>query len=211
MNISADQFPSDRSDHLIAVIRQLCFAPDLHTVTTLVRSAARQLTGADGITFVLRVGEECHYVDEDAIEAVRKERRAPLNACVAGWVILNGATVVIPNVDTDRRVLEDAYRPTFVKSLVMVPVRAQEPMAAIGAYWAHEHAATASELATFWRTALLSRCPTFGFLRASERPWRMSRPLAWRLRQPPRRRTNSLRRWLTSFGNPFMRPWRRFA
>ena len=33
----------------------------------------------------------------------------------------------------------DAYRPTFVKSLVMTPVRLEDPVAAIGAYWATAH------------------------------------------------------------------------
>ena len=36
-------------------------------VTAVIRTAARQLTGADGPTFVLRDGNHCHYFDEDAI------------------------------------------------------------------------------------------------------------------------------------------------
>ena len=53
---------------------------------------------------------------------------------------------VIPDVYSDPRVLHDAYRQTFVKSLAMVPVRAPEPLAAIGAYWATEHHATDYEI-----------------------------------------------------------------
>jgi two-component sensor histidine kinase len=45
-------------------------------------------------------------------------------------------TVVIPDIYLDDRIPHDAYRPTFVKSLVMTPVRAKDPIAAIGAYWA---------------------------------------------------------------------------
>src|SRR5579862_9391663 len=45
----------------------------------------------------------------------------------------------------DSRVPHDAYRPTFVKSLVMVPVPQQQPIAAIGAYWQTHHEATWNE------------------------------------------------------------------
>src|SRR5262249_5824828 len=38
------------------------------------------------------------------------------------------------------------YRPTFVKSLAMVPIRSEDPIGAIGAYWADHHRASAREL-----------------------------------------------------------------
>src|SRR5262249_47678130 len=37
-------------------------------------------------------------------------------------------------------------RPTFVKSLVMVPIRSTDPIGAIGNYWARPHLATAEEV-----------------------------------------------------------------
>ena len=36
----------------------------------VVRRAAREITGADGATFVPRGGDLCHYADEDAIGPV---------------------------------------------------------------------------------------------------------------------------------------------
>jgi GAF domain-containing protein len=53
---------------------------------------------------------------------------------------------VIADIYADSRVPHEVYRPTFVKSLAMVPVRAPEPIAAIGAYWADTHEATDEEL-----------------------------------------------------------------
>ena len=53
---------------------------------------------------------------------------------------------VIPDIYADSRVPHEVYRPTFVKSLAVVPVRASEPIAAIGAYWADQHEATEEEL-----------------------------------------------------------------
>ena len=52
---------------------------------------------------------------------------------------------VVPDIYVDDRILHDAYRPTFVKTVAMVPV-GSPPFAAIGAYWAQEHTATQSEL-----------------------------------------------------------------
>ncbi len=50
--------------------------------------------------------------------------------------MLNRQIAVIPDIYLDPRIPHEAYRPTFVKSLVMVPVREADPIAAIGAYWA---------------------------------------------------------------------------
>jgi two-component system CheB/CheR fusion protein len=58
------------------------------------------------------------------------------------------APVAIRDIYQDNRIPHDAYRPTFVKSLLMVPVRVDDPVAAIGAYWADEHEATDGERAT---------------------------------------------------------------
>ena len=60
--------------------------------------------------------------------------------------MLNRQHVVIPDIYSDDRIPHDAYRPTFVKSLVMVPVRREDPIAAIGAYWAAYHVATPMEI-----------------------------------------------------------------
>jgi two-component system CheB/CheR fusion protein len=125
-----------RTDLLLTAIRDLSFARDLDTVTFVVRAVGRSLTGADGVTFVLRDGEQCYYADEDAIAPLWKGRRFPLQSCISGWAMLNRQVAVIPDIYADRRIPHDAYRPTFVKSLAMVPVRVEDPIAAIGAYWA---------------------------------------------------------------------------
>ena len=98
------------------------------------------------MTFVVRAGERCRYVEEDAISPLWKGQDFPLSACVSGWVMLHRESVRIPDVYADPRVLHAAYRPTFVKSLAMVPVGSPEPFAAIGAYWAQPHEATPNEM-----------------------------------------------------------------
>jgi signal transduction histidine kinase len=133
-------------DPLLDAVTALASARDDAAVCAIVRSAARELTAADGVTFVLRQGNHCFYADEDAIAPLWKGSRFPLETCISGWVMLNKRYAVIPDIYADERVPHDAYRPTFVKSLLMVPVRREEPIAAIGAYWATNHMATPVEI-----------------------------------------------------------------
>lgn len=135
------------TEHLIGVVQQLSLARDIQTVMEIVRRAARELTGSDGSTFVMRDGDQCFYADENAIEPLWKGLRFPMKACVSGWAMLNRQSVVIEDIYLDPRIPIDAYRPTFVKSLAMVPIRTLAPVGAIGNYWAKCHRATAEEMA----------------------------------------------------------------
>lgn len=136
----------DRLECLVDAVQRLSLARDLESIAAIVRRAARELTGADGATFVLRDDECCYYMDEDAISPLWKGQRFPLETCISGWVMLHRQPVVIPDIYADARIPHAAYRPTFVKSLVMVPIRSLEPIAAIGNYWAHEHHAGAEDV-----------------------------------------------------------------
>ncbi|EEF59004.1 ATP-binding protein [Pedosphaera parvula] len=131
---------------LVSAVQELSLARDLPTVMAIVRHAARELTGADGATFVLREGECCHYADEDAISPLWKGQRFPLSSCISGWVMLNREPAVIEDIYKDPRIPADAYRPTFVKSLAMVPIRPDCPLGAIGNYWAQGHLPTTEEV-----------------------------------------------------------------
>ncbi|APU29549.1 diguanylate cyclase [Ectopseudomonas alcaliphila JAB1] len=126
---------------LIRVVQELSMAKDVDRVAEIVRSAARELTGADGATFVLRDGQQCFYRDEDAISPLWKGQRFPLSTCISGWAMLNRRATVIPDIYADSRIPHEVYRPTFVKSLVMVPIRTLEPIGAIGTYWAESYQA----------------------------------------------------------------------
>ena len=131
---------------LVETVQRLAMARDVTAVRGIVRHAARRLTRADGATFVLRDGDRCHYVDEDAIAPLWKGQKFPMTACVSGWAMLNRRPAVIEDIYADARIPHDAYRPTFVKSLVMVPIRTLDPVGAIGNYWATRHRPTAEEV-----------------------------------------------------------------
>jgi PAS domain S-box-containing protein len=132
---SVPQVSVDRWLSLVSAVERLAAADSIESIIRIVRETARLISGAEGVTFVLRDGDLCHYVEENAVGPLWKGRRFPLTACISGWCMLNARTAVIPDIYVDPRIPHDAYRPTFVKSLVMVPVRAENPLAAIGSYW----------------------------------------------------------------------------
>jgi diguanylate cyclase (GGDEF)-like protein/PAS domain S-box-containing protein len=61
--------------------------------------------------------------------------------------MLHKQPAVIPDIYGDGRIPQDAYRPTFVESLVMVPIRRTDPIGAIGCYWAAQRQPTEHEVA----------------------------------------------------------------
>src|ERR1700761_3247345 len=141
-----DEPDNPRWKLLAAAEDRLEAATNIEAVIAVVRSAARGIFSADGICFVLRDGDLCHYVEEDAIAPLWKGQRFPLTNCISGWSMLNAQTAVIEDVFADPRIPHDAYRPTFVKSLIMTPVGEKSPVAAIGAYWQEKRSFTHAEI-----------------------------------------------------------------
>lgn len=138
------------ASQLVAVCEELSHARNMKMVMHVVRSAARRLTGADGATFVLleRDGKEdfCFYADEDAIGPLWKGNRFPVRSCISGWAMMQKSTVVIADVLKDERIPQDLYEPTFVRSLVMSPIRRNDPLGAIGTYWKEQRQPTKAEI-----------------------------------------------------------------
>ena len=134
-------------ERLVNTVQELSLARDIEAVMHIVRTVARELTGADGATFVLRDEGMCYYADEDAISPLWKGSRFPMDTCISGWVMLNKKPALIEDIYNDDRIPLDAYRPTFVKSLAMVPIRTIEPIGAIGNYWASRHHPSKKEVA----------------------------------------------------------------
>ncbi|WP_425618410.1 ATP-binding protein [Anatilimnocola sp. NA78] len=131
---------------LIRVVQRLSFCQDLPAVFAVLQNSARKLTTADGVSIVLRDGDYCHYADEDAISPLWKGRRFPLETCVSGWCMLHREAVAIADVFADDRIPQDVYRETFVRSMAMAPIRAENPLGAIGAYWAEPRNIQADQL-----------------------------------------------------------------
>lgn len=129
---------SETLSTLATAIDEFATARSVDAVQRLVHRAARRLTGADGATLILREGGDCHYVDEDAIEPLWKGSRFPMENCISGWAMRHREPAIVEDVFADPRIPHDLYRPTFVKSLMIVPIGAP-PLGAIGLYWAEHH------------------------------------------------------------------------
>jgi GAF domain-containing protein len=133
---------------LTSAIDRLDHVEHLAEIQSVVKVAARSVVRADGATFVLRDGDQCFYADEDAMSPLWKGQRFPLTACISGWAMLNHEAAIVPDITVDARIPLEAYRPTFVKSLVMTPFGIERSVGAIGVYWARPHHPTADEIST---------------------------------------------------------------
>jgi len=147
---------SDTQKVLDEVGAQLEAAERLEDVQHLAKIAARRLSGAQGATFVLLDGDRCYYADEDSMSPLWKGQRFPAADCISGWAMMHKTTVSIPDIRRDDRIPQAAYRPTFVRSLVMSPMLAPEPLGAIGAYWARPRQPSAAAVQVVDRLASLA-------------------------------------------------------
>ena len=147
----AAQVRGERSQLLVEAIEKLAGAGAIDDVVETLRTTARRLIGADGIAVILREDEQCWYVEEDAMGPLWKGHKFPLASCISGWAMLHKQTVVIEDIRNDDRIPQDLYRDTFVRSLLMVPVRSNDPIGAIGAYWSDPYRATDEQVATLER------------------------------------------------------------
>ncbi len=134
------------SKTLVQIVSELSKARSLETIVEIVKERSRRLVNSDGVTFILKEGSSCYYVDENAISPLWKGKKFPMQFCVSGWAMIHKKPVVIPDIYQDNRVPIEAYRPTFVKSLVMIPIRASDPIGAIGHYWASTYQASEQDL-----------------------------------------------------------------
>src|SRR5262245_50091353 len=106
----------DGYEYLVGVVKELSVARGLPAIMAIVRTAARELTGADGATFVLREGDQCYYADEDAIGPLWKGKRFPMSSCVSGWCMTHRQPAVVEDIFSDARIPLSVYEQTFVRS-----------------------------------------------------------------------------------------------
>ena len=144
--VFAGEIHRERTALLIEAIEKLAGAGGMDDVVAILRATARRLIGADGIAVILREDEQCWYVEEDAMGPLWKGHKFPLASCISGWAMVHKETVVIDDIRKDGRIPQELYRDTFVRSLLMVPVRSTDPIGAIGAYWSDCYRATREQV-----------------------------------------------------------------
>ncbi|MFI5337596.1 MAG: ATP-binding protein [Opitutales bacterium] len=131
---------------LVQTIQDLTGASTVESIFEVVRHAARRLCQCDGATIALAEGDVCHFLDEDVLQPLWKGQRLPLGRTIDGWVMKQRKPVAIADVFADAHVPQELYRPTFIRSMAMVPIRSREPIGTIGIYWARPHQPTADEV-----------------------------------------------------------------
>ncbi|HVF36765.1 MAG TPA: HWE histidine kinase domain-containing protein [Sphingomicrobium sp.] len=149
----ADRVREERSQWLADAIESLAGAGDIDDVVATLRTTARRLIGADGIAVILREQEQCWYIEEDAMGPLWKGQKFPLASCISGWAMVHRQSVLIEDISVDDRIPQQLYQDTFVRSLLMVPVRSEDPIGAIGAYWSEPYRASKEQVATLERLA----------------------------------------------------------
>lgn len=120
---------------LIEASERLAAARSMDEVVEVLRQTAREAVGAEGIAVVIRDEGKCFYVAEDAIGPLWSGSRFDENSCISGWAMQRLETVAIRDVRDDARVPQEAYAPTFVRSMLMAPIGRPRAVAALGAYW----------------------------------------------------------------------------
>ncbi len=120
-------------------ITEMARASTVEDVVETLRVTARSLIGCDGIAVIRRDGDLCHYIEEDAVGPLWKGQSFPVTACISGWAMIHRQTVIVPDIVKDDRIPYELYSDTFVKSVAMAPVRTEDPIGAIGAYWSRPY------------------------------------------------------------------------
>lgn len=167
MSLSSDHehecsAPLTRAAKLLAATRSV------DDIVAVLRTEARSVVGSDGIAVILREGDFCHYVAEDAIEPLWRGQRFSMTDCVSGWAMRNRSSVIIPDIESDPRVPVEAYARTSIRSLAMMPLGSPEPVAAIGAYWC---AFVDLDVGTIRRFEILAQVAAAAFTRVLAASW----------------------------------------
>lgn len=136
---------------------RLVTAGSVEEVVAVLRDTARAAVGAEGVAVVIEHDGRCSYVAEDAVSPLWQGLTFPADHCISGWVMHHNETVAIPDVRLDPRIPQDAYSPTFVRSMVMVPIGRPVSVAALGAYWSEVRT---HDLNTIKRLESLARLAT---------------------------------------------------
>lgn len=124
---------------LVVAVQQLSLAKDRAAIERVVPKAARAIARAHGATLAFRDRDRCRYVSEDGIAPLWQGSNVPLHESVSGWSMQTKAAIVVNDVYAEPELPKERFRSTFVRSFVVVPVGHEDPVAAIGAYWASKN------------------------------------------------------------------------
>ncbi|WP_236249392.1 GAF domain-containing hybrid sensor histidine kinase/response regulator [Pseudomonas cichorii] len=135
LTVPKDPIGDDRLSHVLNASERLASAASVDEVVAVLRDTVRATVGAEGVAVVIENEGRCSYVAEDAVSPLWQGQNFLIDHCISGWAMRHRKTVAIRDVRLDPRIPQDAYAPTFVRSLVMVPIGRPVPISVLGAYW----------------------------------------------------------------------------
>lgn len=139
--------PQSEFDDLLTVLSDVSHIKVYEDITSTLKTAAKRLIHCDASSIIIRVDEDCHYIDEDSEQPLWKGMRFPLNNCITGWAILNGSTAIIPDIYDDARVPAELYRHTSIQSMMVAPLKNKNMQGgAISVYWNKRHSPSSAEV-----------------------------------------------------------------
>lgn len=144
------------ADPLKPLREDLAFGRSVDAIVEALRTHARSIIAADGVTVIERRGDRVHYLTEDAISPLWSGESFPIRQCVSGMAMIARAPIVVPDVMEDKRVPLNLYLATFIRSMVMVPIGHGDPLIAMGVYWREANPIADETVATLLRVAELA-------------------------------------------------------
>ena len=126
-------------EHLVGVVRDLSHARDIPAIARIVSDAAQILTGADGATFVLREGDDCRCVEQTGVNPIWKGKRSSLSTAITGRAILSRQVIVVEDIENHPWITPHYQKIDLMRSLVVVPIRKEDPIGAFVTSWLETH------------------------------------------------------------------------
>jgi signal transduction histidine kinase len=119
--------PAQRLERLLEVIRLLGSSPNLETFLDTLIAAATELTGCEvaSILELDETGGQLQFTSAPWFHRdLLKEVKVPLENSLAGWVLQNGQSLIIPDVAADPRHYKGADQAArfTTRSLLAVPI-----------------------------------------------------------------------------------------
>ncbi|MDD3446678.1 MAG: GAF domain-containing protein, partial [Zavarzinia sp.] len=126
------------TDHLERLLRAMARLHRVRDVDGLYRAtltAARELVPCDGAALFLREGPYSRCAWEDTATPVWRDHDRPLEACIAGRVMVDGRAFAAEDVTAGTVLPRGVHLQEAIRGLAVVPVGEVEVVAAIALFW----------------------------------------------------------------------------
>jgi len=126
---------NSRLEILVDSIKEFSTAHELSEVYHTAVSAARRLTDAESSAMIIKEGDTCQCVDEDASEPLLKGQKVSQGDCIADYVLSSGKPMIVEDMEKDLQITKEPFKNIQVKSLAIFPIHSQVTLGAMALLW----------------------------------------------------------------------------